>query len=74
MAKAQKSFYGFFHALLSSPDGRAVLWHCVNGRDRTGIGAVLLLAAAAAPACWPCQTCFPTKRHFRRFRKELVHD
>ncbi|NLD11153.1 MAG: tyrosine-protein phosphatase, partial [Clostridiales bacterium] len=45
IAKAQKSFYGFFHALLSSPDGRAVLWHCVNGRDRTGIGAVLLLAA-----------------------------
>ncbi|TDP50342.1 tyrosine-protein phosphatase [Aminicella lysinilytica] len=44
-SQAQKSFYCFFRALLSAPDERAVLWHCVNGRDRTGIGAVLLLAA-----------------------------
>ena len=33
----------FFDILLSSEDGKAVLWHCTSGKDRTGLGAMLIL-------------------------------
>ncbi len=34
----------FFNEVLSA-DGAPILWHCTSGKDRTGIEAVLLLAA-----------------------------
>ncbi len=34
----------FFDLLLSEKDG-AILWHCTNGKDRTGIAAALLMTA-----------------------------
>ena len=37
----------FFRELLSC-GGRAVLWHCTQGKDRTGIAAILLLSALGA--------------------------
>ena len=36
-------FRDFFRVLLETPEGSAVLWHCTNGKDRTGIAAMLLL-------------------------------
>ena len=33
----------FFQVLLETPKGNAVLWHCTNGKDRTGVAAMLLL-------------------------------
>lgn len=33
----------FFRVLLETPEGNAVLWHCTNGKDRTGVAAMLLL-------------------------------
>lgn len=36
-------FRDFFHVLLETPEGNAVLWHCTNGKDRTGVAAMLLL-------------------------------
>ena len=33
----------FFRVLLETPEGSAVLWHCTNGKDRTGVAAMLLL-------------------------------
>ena len=35
----------FFDILLNKPEDAAVLFHCTQGKDRTGIGAVLLLCA-----------------------------
>ncbi len=35
----------FFRILLNKPEDRAVLFHCTQGKDRTGIGAVLALLA-----------------------------
>lgn len=35
----------FFKELLLMPDGEALLFHCTAGKDRTGIGAALLLYA-----------------------------
>jgi protein-tyrosine phosphatase len=39
----------FFEKLLALPDGQALLFHCTAGKDRTGIGAALLLYALGVP-------------------------
>ena len=36
-------FRDFFRILLETPEGNAVLWHCTNGKDRTGVATMLLL-------------------------------
>lgn len=46
--EARRTYSGFFRELLKADDDKAFLWHCVNGKDRTGIAAVLLLAALGA--------------------------
>lgn len=38
---------GFFRVLLQAR-GETVLWHCVQGKDRTGVAALLLLTALGA--------------------------
>ena len=38
------AYTSFFQRLLAS-EGRPVLWHCTQGKDRTGVGAMLLLTA-----------------------------
>lgn len=38
------AYAAFFRRLLAS-EGRPVLWHCTQGKDRTGVGAMLLLSA-----------------------------
>lgn len=44
---AAEAYRGFFRALLEAK-GRGVLWHCTQGKDRTGIAALLLLTALGA--------------------------
>lgn len=41
----QASFRKFFATVISNADNGAVLFHCTAGKDRTGIGAYLLLRA-----------------------------
>ena len=36
-------FRDFFRVLLETPEGSGILWHCTNGKDRTGVAAMLLL-------------------------------
>ena len=38
------AYEAFFGRLLQA-EGRPVLWHCSQGKDRTGVGAMLLLSA-----------------------------
>ena len=38
----------FFQALLALPEDRALLFHCSQGKDRTGCGAMLILFALGA--------------------------
>lgn len=40
--------YKEFFRILLSADGAAVLWHCTQGKDRTGVAAILLLTALGA--------------------------
>ena len=39
----------FFNKLLALPDSEALVFHCTAGKDRTGIGAALLLYALGVP-------------------------
>ena len=41
----KKAYSDFFRILLSCDPDCAVLWHCTSGKDRTGLAAMLLLAA-----------------------------
>lgn len=41
---AQKAFKEYFDILLENEDG-AILFHCSQGKDRTGVAAVLILSA-----------------------------
>lgn len=45
-SKAQ--YKKFFDILLAGEDG-AVLWHCSAGKDRVGVGTILLLSALSIP-------------------------
>ena len=45
--ECQKAYAAFFRMLLDTEDG-AVLYHCTQGKDRTGIASALLLAALGA--------------------------
>lgn len=42
--ESQDAYEEFFRVLLRS-EGRPVLWHCTQGKDRTGIAGILLLIA-----------------------------
>lgn len=45
-AKAGKEGYAkFFREILSLPEGKSILFHCSQGKDRTGLGAMLILSA-----------------------------
>lgn len=45
--EARLAYRGFFRTLLDA-EGGAVLWHCTQGKDRTGVAAILLLTALGA--------------------------
>lgn len=44
---SQLQYAAFLNKILETPDG-AVLWHCSQGKDRTGIGAAFILGALGA--------------------------
>lgn len=43
------AYHTFFALLLELPEGQSVLWHCTDGKDRTGLAAMLLLTALGVP-------------------------
>ena len=45
---AISAYKKFFEIILSS-NGAPILWHCTQGKDRTGVGAILLLTALGVP-------------------------
>ncbi len=47
-SKASAEAYRSFFQVLLEANGRPVLWHCTQGKDRTGIAAILLLSALGA--------------------------
>lgn len=45
---SKEKYKEFFQLLLDQEDG-AVLWHCSAGKDRVGVGTILLLSALSIP-------------------------
>ena len=41
----KKAYHEFFRELLDLPEGRSLLFHCSQGKDRTGCAAMLILSA-----------------------------
>lgn len=41
--QARKAYHHLFMTLLDKPVGKSILWHCASGKDRTGLGAALIL-------------------------------
>ena len=46
--RGRAAYRAFFQALLELEEGRAILWHCTDGKDRTGCAAMLALFALGA--------------------------
>ena len=46
--RGKAGYRRFFQELLDLPEGLAILWHCTDGKDRTGIASMLLLTALGA--------------------------
>ena len=45
----RQSYSRMFRELLSLEDGRSALFHCTQGKDRTGVAAMLILSALGVP-------------------------
>ena len=43
--QGQKGYTAMFDELLALPEGRSLLFHCTQGKDRTGCAAMLILSA-----------------------------
>jgi alkaline phosphatase len=48
-AHFKAKYQPMFEQLLALPSGKALLFHCTAGKDRTGIGAALVLSALGVP-------------------------
>ncbi len=48
--KGKAGYSQFFRELLSLPEDRSILFHCTQGKDRTGCAAMLLLSALGVDA------------------------
>ena len=46
--RGKASWRRFFEELLKVGEDRAFLWHCTDGKDRTGCGSMLILSALGA--------------------------
>jgi len=46
--RGKAGYRQFFRELLDLPDGEAILFHCTEGKDRTGCAAMLILFALGA--------------------------
>lgn len=46
--RGKAAYREFFHILSELPEDKAILWHCSDGKDRTGVASMLLLWALGA--------------------------
>ncbi|MBQ9721368.1 MAG: tyrosine-protein phosphatase [Oscillospiraceae bacterium] len=46
--RGKGAYRALFDCLLALPEGRACLWHCTDGKDRTGVASMLVLTALGA--------------------------
>lgn len=64
--------YAHFFRTLSSGSGEAVLFHCTQGKDRTGVAALLLLSALGVSEADALEDYFRTNDFMaRRFQEKI---
>ena len=68
--EAKEAYRNFFKVLLSL-DGQAVLWHCTQGKDRTGIASILLLIALGVSQEDAINEYFLTNKFMEKEYKKL---
>lgn len=61
-----------FTELLALPSGEALLFHCTAGKDRTGIGAALVLAALGVDRATILQDYAATDVYWRAGREQML--
>ncbi|WP_173021257.1 tyrosine-protein phosphatase [Secundilactobacillus folii] len=47
--QARHAYRELFNILLAAPNNKAVLWHCSEGKDRTGFASALVLTSLGVP-------------------------
>lgn len=67
------AFKGFFDVLLEQEEG-AVLWHCTEGKDRTGMASLLILFVLGVPPETIMQDYLATNLFARKKLKRVAHD
>lgn len=68
--EAKEAYRNFFKVLLSL-DGQAVLWHCTQGKDRTGIASILLLTVLGVSQEDAINEYFLTNKFMEKEYKKL---
>lgn len=46
--RGKAAYRALFRCLLELPEGCSILWHCTDGKDRTGVASMLILSALGA--------------------------
>lgn len=68
-----KAYKTFFQVLLDQEDG-AVLWHCSEGKDRTGVASMLILHVLGVPPETIMQDYLATNLFARKKLKRIASD
>lgn len=68
--EAIQAYSKFFQVLLEQEEG-ALLWHCTQGKDRTGIGAMLILSALKIPKAKIYEDYLLTNEYLEGYRSDL---
>jgi protein-tyrosine phosphatase len=71
--RATASYRRFFELLLEAA-GRPLLWHCTQGKDRTGVAALLLLCALGFDEATAIQEYMLTVQYFQGVLDHLAAD
>ena len=71
--EAVKAYKQFFDILLDQEEG-AILWHCSEGKDRTGLASLLILHALGVPPETIMEDYLATNIFARKKLRRVAHD
>ncbi len=71
--RGKKAYTTFFNLLIQLPEDKGIVWHCKDGKDRTGIAAMLLLSALGASNDVILEDYLLTNKQNEKTLSELRH-
>jgi len=71
--QASQAYRDLVEHVLEAPEDKAVLWHCTAGKDRTGIGAVIFLAALGVDEDTIFEDYLETNEHLAEHVENIVN-